>query len=112
MVRTIDSMPMRGSRSINMKRIEMNQSRIWFAGLMFVVAVLSHSSGKGQARELKPEESGAAAVNDTARPAPFELLFPANNAVAYVSTYGDKPRLAWQENSDKGGGRPADITKT
>jgi len=46
----------------------------------------------------------SAAAQDHTPPAPFELLIPANNAVAYVSTYGDKPRLAWQENSDKGAG--------
>jgi hypothetical protein len=44
------------------------------------------------------------AATDTAAPARFELLVPANNATAYATTYGDTPLLAWRESSDSRSG--------
>ncbi|MCF7957647.1 MAG: glycoside hydrolase family 9 protein [Phycisphaerae bacterium] len=45
-----------------------------------------------------------AAAKETTAPGQFELLFPANNAVTYATTYGDTPLLAWQESSGSASG--------
>lgn len=44
------------------------------------------------------------AARDADTPHRFELLIPANNAVAHATTYGNTPLLAWQESSDSGSG--------
>ncbi len=66
---------------------------------MFAVVALGNPHGMAASDE-KPEDFAA----DTTPPAPFELLIPRDNAVAYATTYGDKPRLAWQESSDNESG--------
>ena len=44
------------------------------------------------------------AARDAVPPTRFELLVPANHAVAYATAYGDTPLLAWQAGSDSGSG--------